>query len=530
MIPFLKQLKPSLFTSLLSGPASSGGFRLSILAVFIILLILLQSAGGTPVSLDLSFLLFILLAAFWFSVRGGVVAALLASFSFFPLAPDACPLCAGCRSIIYIAVGAAAGCGAELLRQGGQPRRQELLRACYRRLKGFSAQLSISIKFRIVVIVSGFVLLIGLRILLESFAISLGYVYLLFISLSGYWFGVRGGVIAAFAATVIGILELQLHREWTGRDFVINGMMLRFFIYFLEGVLIGYLHDLDLKFREEKRNKEYFEALAYHDELTGCVNFRWVMQLLEKEIALSIRYHTEMTLVMIDLDHFKKINDELGHMAGNDALRFFGGLLRGNVRTVDVAGRYGGDEFMLILHNASADEAVALLERVRELVAGSRFQSAHLAGRESPALTFSAGVVSCPRNGTNVSDLIEAGDNALYHAKEAGRDRVFVEQRCWVRLKPKPGLKAELFAPDGGYRKTSSGVRNVSQRGVLLLFPDGALPQNEFVCRISLGERSLSELKCRVVRKGKTQEGMYTVGIYFVEEPFVDVRQAVEFS
>ena len=92
-------------------------------------------------------------------------------------------------------------------------------------------------------------------------------------------------------------------------------------------------------------------SLAQYDELTGCLNFRWTMELLEKELFRCFRYHKTLTLMLIDLDHFKNINDTHGHLIGNKVLQLFAGTLAKNLRTVDIVGRYSGEEFLVACRN-----------------------------------------------------------------------------------------------------------------------------------------------------------------------------------
>ncbi|MDQ1462223.1 MAG: hypothetical protein QOI08_3707 [Actinomycetota bacterium] len=149
---------------------------------------------------------------------------------------------------------------------------------------------------------------------------------------------------------------------------------------------------------------------AWHDSLTGLYDRRSFDRLLEMAIARSTRYGWPFTLVLLDLDHFKDINDEHGHQAGDAALRDLGERFRRALRFGDNAGRIGGDEFAMILPNTEADLVPALLDRVRRAE-----------GVESACPAFSFGVAQCPREGTEFDKLVELADARLYEAKQAKR-------------------------------------------------------------------------------------------------------------
>lgn len=149
---------------------------------------------------------------------------------------------------------------------------------------------------------------------------------------------------------------------------------------------------------------------AWHDALTGLYDRRSFDRLLEMAIARSTRYGWPFTLVLLDLDHFKTLNDEQGHQAGDAALRDLGERFRSALRFGDNAGRIGGDEFAMILPNTEADLVPALLDRVRRAE-----------GVESACPAFSFGVAQCPDEATEFDKLVQLADSRLYEAKEAKR-------------------------------------------------------------------------------------------------------------
>ena len=149
---------------------------------------------------------------------------------------------------------------------------------------------------------------------------------------------------------------------------------------------------------------------AWHDALTGLYDRRSFDRLLEMAIARSTRYGWPFTLVMLDLDHLKTINDEQGHQAGDAVLRDLGVRFRSALRFGDNAGRIGGDEFAMILPNTEPDLVPALLDRVRR---------ADGVGTACPAFSF--GVAQCPQEATEFDKLVQLADGRLYEAKRAKR-------------------------------------------------------------------------------------------------------------
>jgi two-component system cell cycle response regulator len=169
-------------------------------------------------------------------------------------------------------------------------------------------------------------------------------------------------------------------------------------------------------------HQEQLEILAKTDELTGCLSRRYLMERLENELERAARYKRLLGLVMFDIDDFKRLNDTHGHTTGDAALRSIGEVLRRSLRTADFVGRYGGDEFLLVLPETSGQGTHQLAERIRNGVSRRDFD---LRGG-SLRLTVSGGVAGFPEAGVvTPEDLIDRADQALYRAKAAGRNKVF---------------------------------------------------------------------------------------------------------
>ena len=173
----------------------------------------------------------------------------------------------------------------------------------------------------------------------------------------------------------------------------------------------------------EARYHEEVYQLATHDALTELYNRRHFVELVDKEIARSIRHGRPLVMCIIDVDLFKPINDQHGHIAGDGVLRQLAALLRGFVRGEDVAARIGGEEFAVLLPESAIDAAQSFAERLREAVAVAPFL---IAGQSHP-LTVSIGLAALSPSRAERSALMQAADVALYRAKAEGRNRVCVE-------------------------------------------------------------------------------------------------------
>jgi len=170
-----------------------------------------------------------------------------------------------------------------------------------------------------------------------------------------------------------------------------------------------------------KQAYKRIEELAELDELTGSFNRRCIMRMLDDEIARAHRSQTPCSIALIDLDWFKRINDSYGHPTGDEVLRTFAITVFANIRNFDRFGRYGGEEFLLVLPDTLGDSAANILDRLRAIIAGldwSAFSS-------DMRVTISAGVATLRPDETEDS-LLARADNALYAAKARGRNRIAI--------------------------------------------------------------------------------------------------------
>ena len=169
------------------------------------------------------------------------------------------------------------------------------------------------------------------------------------------------------------------------------------------------------------QNAHYVERvkqLAYLDGLTGIFNRRFFELRIMEEVERARRYSTSMAVIMADIDQFKRLNDEFGHLLGDQVLRQVSSIFHQQVRKTDVVCRYGGEEFALLLTQTSVDQAFAVAEKLRKIIEKWQFPGV------PRAITISAGVAAFPLHGKNRDELVRAADSGLYLAKQAGRNRV----------------------------------------------------------------------------------------------------------
>jgi diguanylate cyclase (GGDEF)-like protein len=166
---------------------------------------------------------------------------------------------------------------------------------------------------------------------------------------------------------------------------------------------------------------EEVSRLAITDELTGLYNIRHLKRVLGEEVKRSIRYNRPLSFFMLDIDWFKKYNDQHGHPRGDEVLRILSGLLQQNTRDVDTVFRYGGEEFSVIIPEVSKQEAYAMAERVRRVIQEHVFP--YEDDQPGGNLTVSIGVANLPDDADEGDELVDKADRALYRAKHTGRNR-----------------------------------------------------------------------------------------------------------
>jgi diguanylate cyclase (GGDEF)-like protein len=160
---------------------------------------------------------------------------------------------------------------------------------------------------------------------------------------------------------------------------------------------------------------------SIQDPQSGLYNRRFMEESLQREILRAARKQAQIGIIMADLDHFKKFNDVYGHAAGDKIISQMGKLLKDKFRGSDIACRYGGEEFLVILPESSLEDTVKRADRLREEI---KKMELVFQGQILGAITISMGVASYPVNGTRMEELLRVSDTALYKAKQEGRDKV----------------------------------------------------------------------------------------------------------
>lgn len=186
-------------------------------------------------------------------------------------------------------------------------------------------------------------------------------------------------------------------------------------------VIITFALSYIIKYIIKSRDFEYQYKLATVDGLTDLYNHRYFQESLKQQMETAKRYGTSVSLIIVDIDFFKKFNDTYGHQAGDAVLRQVAQVLKKNVRTSDIVCRYGGEEMSIILPNTNNTEARTNAERICKAVAEKPFK---LNATDESHVTISLGVATFPQDGEIPKDLIETADKGLYRAKENGRNQV----------------------------------------------------------------------------------------------------------
>jgi len=182
--------------------------------------------------------------------------------------------------------------------------------------------------------------------------------------------------------------------------------------------LISIMVDITMKNLLEDRLREANQILreqAIRDSLTGLYNHKRSLELLEDEIKRSMRYSNSLSVLMLDIDYFKKVNDQYGHQTGDDVLVTVSGIIQNTIRETDIAGRYGGEEFLVIFPHTNSEAALNTAKRINKTVKEHEF-------KEGFRLTISGGLSEW--HGESASQLIQKADKLLYEAKNGGRDRI----------------------------------------------------------------------------------------------------------
>jgi diguanylate cyclase (GGDEF)-like protein len=205
-------------------------------------------------------------------------------------------------------------------------------------------------------------------------------------------------------------------------------------------LLVAYVTSLLAEDIHHARRK--ITVLSQTDELTGLLNMRAFSTLLDKQITTVERYSQPFTLMMIDVDELKKVNDHFGHAAGTHLLKTVAGSISNCVRTSDVLARYGGDEFVILMPHTCSEAAHIAAERIRTAIHESTFD----VNGKHIAASVSIGIASYPDSVDAAGDVLDKADVALYRSKQSGRDRVTVYHRNFETVKQLPDAAAGVIS------------------------------------------------------------------------------------
>jgi diguanylate cyclase (GGDEF)-like protein len=251
------------------------------------------------------------------------------------------------------------------------------------------------------------------------------------------YFLVMGGLIgslflstrataAVFFVTMVGVLLLPILVARTSTSNRLNALVFNLAV----GGLVVLATSLRQRYLDQLGESEgLLRELSVRDPLTGLFNRRYMEEILALEIIRAMRKEYPIGIIMVDIDHFKHINDINGHAAGDAVLVQAGNILRDCVRASDAACRYGGEEFVFVLPEASQKITQMRAEYMREEI-----RNLHISVQDQilEAVTVSIGVAAFPMNGLTGDAVLRAADDALYQAKDAGRDRVILANKASV--------------------------------------------------------------------------------------------------
>jgi diguanylate cyclase (GGDEF)-like protein len=239
-------------------------------------------------------------------------------------------------------------------------------------------------------------------------------------SLRNKWFAMTG-LIIMFILGYVGYVVVLWGRPTEWHDLPIPG------IFVFGAIFVWLTTSLSLQTAVDLLRISMLEIENVTDPLTQVYNRRYLDRRLEEEIVRSKRYGLDLSILLLDIDHFKRVNDTYGHQAGDAVLSALGSLIKTTLREPDVAARYGGEEFLIVCVSTAIDGAGLVAERLRHLVESHQVEIADdSGGRKTIQISISVGAAGLSGNVDSMDKLVQAADKALYRAKQEGRNRVVI--------------------------------------------------------------------------------------------------------
>ncbi len=319
-----------------------------------------------------------------------------------------------------------------------------------------------------------------------------------------------------YLLTHLNFTERQAARHW--KKILIHRDTLRTAIGRDPGLRVAIL-DYFVNVSRELRNPKVIELQSYErtersavtDGLTGLYNHSFFLQALRQEVLRSKRHGLRAALLLLDLDNFKQVNDERGHVEGDRVLMRAAAVVREGVREIDVAARYGGEEFAVLLPDTSRLGAFVVAERIRR-----RIEERFARGRS--IVTISGGIAVFPDDAGTPADLIVQADAGLYGAKAAGKNRILLPQGERRRFRRQMSPQGVTVATRAG--RAPARVKNVSEGGLLVSLRE-AVPLGSAVSltidRIGSTPVGLRGQVVRVERVPGEIEPAFDVGVRFLD-------------
>lgn len=262
--------------------------------------------------------------------------------------------------------------------------------------------------------------------------------------------------------------------------------------------------------------EEALDSLKY-DSLTGLYTRRTFDDMFLRETDRAIRYGLELSVLFFDLDDFKEINDTFGHLAGDETLKHVAGIVMGEIRTIDVAVRYGGDEIVVVLPETGKVNALVLGERIRKRVEETK----HEYEGQIISVTISGGLATFPIDATDTESLIKNSDIAVYRAKEEGKNNIIVfseNKRHYMRVDFITGIQVRVVDSKDDNDVLEATSKDISTGGILFenSYPIDMNTKVRLRIPTGIAEEPLL-VAGTVVRVEKFSSNQYDIGISFLE-------------